>query len=168
MDVVEAVGKHLEGWEGGVVPGGNCIKIGLPGKLILGRLFSREYDFPKTFSLTEKQFSGKTYFYTIHPWRRRSPWGSLREGAASASWRAPRAGPCPGPASGRAGSGPAGAGDLLDRGKWDMRTWIIIFAQKLSYRLRALHPIKVERTGEVQYGAEGCVRGFVKYFLRVQ
>ena len=29
------------------------------------RLFSREYDFPKTFSLTENQFSGKTYFYTI-------------------------------------------------------------------------------------------------------
>ena len=28
-------------------------------------LFSREYDFPKTFSLTEKQFSGKTYFCTI-------------------------------------------------------------------------------------------------------
>ena len=29
------------------------------------RLFSREYDFRKTFSLTENQFSGKTYFYTI-------------------------------------------------------------------------------------------------------
>ena len=29
------------------------------------RLFLREYDFPKTFSLTENQFSGKTYFYTI-------------------------------------------------------------------------------------------------------
>ena len=29
------------------------------------RLFSREYDFPKTFSLTENQFSGKTYLYTI-------------------------------------------------------------------------------------------------------
>ena len=29
------------------------------------RLISREYDFPKTFSLTENQFSGKTYFYTI-------------------------------------------------------------------------------------------------------
>ena len=28
------------------------------------RLFSREYDFPKTFSLTKNQFSGKTYFYT--------------------------------------------------------------------------------------------------------
>ena len=33
------------------------------------RLFSREEDFPKTFSLTENQFSGKTYFYTIRPWR---------------------------------------------------------------------------------------------------
>ena len=32
------------------------------------RLFSRKYDFPKTFSLTENQFSGKTYFYTIRPW----------------------------------------------------------------------------------------------------
>ena len=32
------------------------------------RLFSREYDFPKTFSLTENQFSRKTYFYTIRPW----------------------------------------------------------------------------------------------------
>ena len=29
------------------------------------RLFSREHDFPKTFSLTENQFSRKTYFYTI-------------------------------------------------------------------------------------------------------
>ena len=29
------------------------------------RLFSREYDFPKTFSLTENRFYGKTYFYTI-------------------------------------------------------------------------------------------------------
>ena len=28
-------------------------------------LFSREYYFPKTFSLTENQFSGKTYFSTI-------------------------------------------------------------------------------------------------------
>ena len=31
-------------------------------------VFSREYDFPKTFSLTENQFSGKTYFYATHPW----------------------------------------------------------------------------------------------------
>ena len=31
------------------------------------RLFSREYDFPKTFSLTENQFSRKSYFYTIDP-----------------------------------------------------------------------------------------------------
>ena len=29
------------------------------------RLFWREYDFPKTFSLNENQFSGKIYFYTI-------------------------------------------------------------------------------------------------------
>ena len=41
------------------------------------RLLSREYDFPKTFSLIENQFSGKTYFYTIYPWCRGwrgSPW----------------------------------------------------------------------------------------------
>ena len=31
------------------------------------RLSSREWDFQKTFSLTENQFSGKTYFYTIRP-----------------------------------------------------------------------------------------------------
>ena len=29
------------------------------------RLFAREYDFPKTFSLTENQFSGKAYLNTI-------------------------------------------------------------------------------------------------------
>ena len=40
-------------------------------------LLSREYDFQKTFSLTEIQFSGKTYFYTIHPWApRRLGFGS--------------------------------------------------------------------------------------------
>ena len=38
-------------------------------KIDTPRLFSREYDFPKTFSLTENHFSGKTYFYTIHPRR---------------------------------------------------------------------------------------------------
>ena len=43
----------------------NCIKIGLHGKLILRYFFSREYDFLKTFSPTENQFSRKTYFYTI-------------------------------------------------------------------------------------------------------
>ena len=49
------------------VPGTNCIKLGLPGKLILRDYFQGDYDFPKTFSLTEIQFSGKTYFYTIAP-----------------------------------------------------------------------------------------------------
>ena len=29
-------------------------------------LLSREWDFQKTLSLTERQYSGKTYFYTIH------------------------------------------------------------------------------------------------------
>ena len=33
------------------------------------RLCSREQDFPKTFSLTDNQFFGKTHFYTIRPWR---------------------------------------------------------------------------------------------------
>ena len=33
------------------------------------RLLSRESDFPKTFSLTENQISGKTYVCTIHPRR---------------------------------------------------------------------------------------------------
>ena len=47
--------------------GMNCIKIDLP-KINSRRLFSREYDFPKTFSLTVNQFSGMTYLYTIHPW----------------------------------------------------------------------------------------------------
>ena len=36
-------------------PGMNCIKIGLPGKLILLKIVS------------ENRFSGKTYFYTIAP-----------------------------------------------------------------------------------------------------
>ena len=31
------------------------------------RLLSREYDFPKTFSLTVNQFSGKTYFIQLTP-----------------------------------------------------------------------------------------------------
>ena len=34
-------------------------------KIDYQRLFSGEYDFPKTFSLTENQFSRKTHFYTI-------------------------------------------------------------------------------------------------------
>ena len=38
-------------------------------KIYSRRLFPRECDFPKTFSLTKNQFSGKTYFYTIRPWR---------------------------------------------------------------------------------------------------
>ena len=42
------------------------IKIGL-WKIDSQRLLSREWDFLKTYSLTENQFSGKTYFYTIHP-----------------------------------------------------------------------------------------------------
>ena len=67
----------------------NCIKIGLPGKLILG-------DFPKTFSLTENQFSGKTYFYTIVS---RGPSKSARRSAAT------RATPGTGSATGKKGRG---------------------------------------------------------------
>ena len=48
-----------EGW-------GNCINRSFR-KIDSQRLFSREWDFPKTLSLTENQFSGRTYFYTIHP-----------------------------------------------------------------------------------------------------
>ena len=35
--------------------------MGIPGKLILGDYYQE----PKTFSLTESQFSGKTFFYTM-------------------------------------------------------------------------------------------------------
>ena len=41
-------------------------------------LFSREHDFPKTFSLTENQFSRKTYFYTIAS-RRARGWAAAAE-----------------------------------------------------------------------------------------
>ena len=46
---------------------GQLYKNRFSRKIDSPRLFSREYDFPKTFSLTGTQFSGKTYFYTIHP-----------------------------------------------------------------------------------------------------
>ena len=36
-------------------------------KIDTRRLFSREHDFPKPISLTENQFSGRTYLYTICP-----------------------------------------------------------------------------------------------------
>ena len=49
--------------------GGNCIKISLPGKLILSK--GKEKVFGKSYSLeiSENRFSGKTYFYTVHPWK---------------------------------------------------------------------------------------------------
>ena len=50
-----------------MVSGGNCIKIGLAGKLILR---SRSHILLKIVS--ENRFSWKTYFYTIHPWPNRS------------------------------------------------------------------------------------------------
>ena len=44
------------------------MKIGLPRKLIFRYyIFSIECDFPKTLSITENQFSGKTYFVQLHP-----------------------------------------------------------------------------------------------------
>ena len=42
-------------------------KIRSSRKINYGRLFSRAKYFPKTFSLTENQFSGKTYLHTIGP-----------------------------------------------------------------------------------------------------
>ena len=51
------------------------------------RLFSREYDFPKTFSLTENQFSRKNYSYQIHPWC--SPGHSLHSPLAYSGWKRP-------------------------------------------------------------------------------
>ena len=43
----------------------NCIQIGLPGKLILEKMSSGNHILLKIVS--ENRFSGKTYFYTIHP-----------------------------------------------------------------------------------------------------
>ena len=44
----------------------NCIKIGLPGKLILcERIGLREVKSILLKIVSENQFSGKTYFYTI-------------------------------------------------------------------------------------------------------
>ena len=50
-----------------VVLGTNCIEIGLPGKSILRDFFQVNMTSRRPFLLTENQFSGKTYFYTIHP-----------------------------------------------------------------------------------------------------
>ena len=68
--------------------GTNCLKIGLPGKSILGDFFFEENrTFPKTFSLTENQFSRKTYFYTIASRFTLSRSSSTRR---AGRWRAPR------------------------------------------------------------------------------
>ena len=47
--------------------GGNCIKIGLPGKWILGDYFQENMTSPRPFLLLRISFP-VTYFYTIHPW----------------------------------------------------------------------------------------------------
>ena len=51
-----------------VCSGANCIKIGLPGKLILSKRKGLRGSPILLKILSENQFSGKTYFYTIDPW----------------------------------------------------------------------------------------------------
>ena len=82
LDVAQVLSDHLLGEAlasdeeagHGRRAGGNRRKIGLPGKLILRDYFSITFFlyFPKTFSLTENQFCGKIYFYTIGPCSRGS------------------------------------------------------------------------------------------------
>ena len=50
-----------------VVPGMNCIKIGFPGKLILSKRKGSSGSHILLKTVSDNQFSGKTYFYTIHP-----------------------------------------------------------------------------------------------------
>ena len=71
---------------------GPIVSNGSSRKINSRRLFSRECDFPKTFSLTEIQFSGKTYLYTIRPRAsscsrscRETATGSRRRSSTSAS-----------------------------------------------------------------------------------
>ena len=45
--------------------GGNCMKIGLPGKLILGYYYQENRTSQRPFLLLRISFFGKTYFYTI-------------------------------------------------------------------------------------------------------
>ena len=64
----------VDAWVRGFMNGMNSIQTGSRDELYKVRfsrkidsrtLFSREWDFPMTFSLTENQFSGKTYLDTI-------------------------------------------------------------------------------------------------------
>ena len=68
---VEAAHRRLEDdvgrEEGGAQHWSQLCKNRSSRKTDSRRLFSREYDFPKTFSLTQNHFSGKTYLYTIRP-----------------------------------------------------------------------------------------------------
>ena len=59
VDVVVVVLEHGD-WR-------QLYKNGPSRKIYSQRLLSREYDFRRTFSLTENLFSGKTYSYTIGP-----------------------------------------------------------------------------------------------------
>ena len=61
------------------------------------RLFTREYDVPKTFSLAENQFSGKTHFHTIasrprlpHRHRRQHPRARRGQPARGTGHRQPQ------------------------------------------------------------------------------
>ena len=59
--------------------GGNCIKICLSGKLIFSKR-KRSWGSPILLKIvSENQFSGKTYFYTIHPWRQEDGCASVHE-----------------------------------------------------------------------------------------
>ena len=48
-------------------PGGNCIKIGFPGKTILGYYFQENMTFPKTFLLLRISFPGSPIFIQFIP-----------------------------------------------------------------------------------------------------
>ena len=64
------VDPRAEG-DGRAAAGGNCIEIGLPGKLILRDYFQENRSSNRP-TIIEDQFSGKTYFYTSHPRKGRS------------------------------------------------------------------------------------------------
>ena len=92
------VGGHLVGHI--VVPRVVVVVVGVWGQLYKNRssrkidsqiLFSREYDFTKTFSLTENPFSRKTYFYRFIPGPpTRAPYRVCGLGAASHCWASPQ------------------------------------------------------------------------------
>ena len=58
-----------------VTPGGNCIKIGLPGKSILGDYFQENRTSRRTFLLLRISFPGRTIFIQFIPGCRLRPTG---------------------------------------------------------------------------------------------